>query len=158
MFDLWMYTWSCLGWGPWGQTNVWLWDAQMGPLYTTGRGIRPSSRFYLENFPNIVFPEQTWFLWFFCCFAGKSAKWSTLFHSKINLPLFCSTGNYSMCSTAVSPSHFHKVCFPLWLWILLCLGMIKSHRSLGFHLFSFVTSYSPVSLTSLPLSRLTNIH
>lgn len=41
-------------------------------------------------------------------------------------------GNYSVCSADVSPSHFHRICFPLQSWILLCLEMIKSYRSLVF--------------------------
>lgn len=35
-----------------------------------------------------------------------------------------------MCSADVPPSHFHKICFPLQSWILLCSGVIKSYRSL----------------------------
>lgn len=74
----------------------------------------PDPLFCLENLPNILFPEQTQFLWFFYCFAGKSAKWSTLFHSKINLQVFfLFHGKLLSVSTDVSPSHFHKICFPL---------------------------------------------
>lgn len=35
-----------------------------------------------------------------------------------------------MCNADVPPSHFHKICFPLQSWILLCSGVIKSSRSL----------------------------
>lgn len=105
----------------------------------------PDPLFCLENLPDILFPEQTRFLWFFYCFAGKSAKWSTLFHSKINLQVFVFF--FFFVPREITQCEYRRVTltFPqdLLPFIIVDPAVFKNDQKLqkpGFHFSSFVTS------------------
>ena len=70
------------------------------------------------------------FLQFFYCCAGNPAKWSTLFHSKINFPFFLFRGKLLSVESRHVTFTFPPDLLPSPLWILLHLRVIKSHRSL----------------------------